>query len=106
MRSISATKVENYIYIIGSLGYQSARIPNQTPVYRLDCDTFQIQKVKTTGDKPGWISRHKAKYQPPSQIYITGGQLWKIVDDKKDLVDNTVDYILNLKNFEWSRVNS
>ncbi len=102
----SATLVEDYIYIIGSNGYQDARIPNQTPVYRLDCNSFQIQSVKTTGDKPGWISQHKAKYQQPSQIYITGGKLWKIVDDKKDLINNTVDYILNLNNFEWSRVNS
>ncbi|MEA5593236.1 ankyrin repeat domain-containing protein [Rivularia sp. UHCC 0363] len=97
----SATLAENYIYIIGSLGYQSARIPNQTPVYRLDCDTFQIEKVKTTGDKPGWISRHKAKYQSPSQIYITGGKL----STREDYIENSTDYILDLNTFEWGRVN-
>ncbi|BAY86242.1 ankyrin [Calothrix parasitica NIES-267] len=101
----SATLVDNYIYIIGNLGYKSQRIINETPVYRLDCDSFQIQKIKTIGDKPGWISRHKAKFQPPSQICISGGQLWKIVDSKKDLVDNTLDYILNLNNFEWNCTN-
>ncbi len=102
----SATLVDNYIYIIGSLSYKNHRIPNETPVYRLDCDTFQIEKVKTTGDKPGWISKHKAKFQPSSQIYITAGEIWTKIDGKKDLVNNTVDYILNLNNFEWSRVNS
>ncbi|MGB7375563.1 MAG: ankyrin repeat domain-containing protein [Rivularia sp. (in: cyanobacteria)] len=98
----SATLVENYIYIIGSNGYQDARIPNQTPVYRLDCNTFQIQKVKTIGDNPGWISRHKAKYQQPSQIYITGGKVFT----QEGYVDNSTDYILNLINFEWTKINS
>ncbi len=98
----SATLVENYIYIIGSLGYQDARIPNQTPVYRLDCDTFQIQNVKTIGDNPGWISRHKAKYQQPSQIYITGGKVFT----QEGYIENSTDYILNLINFEWTKINS
>lgn len=98
----SATLVGNYIYIIGSLGYMNLRFPNETPVYRLDCDSFQIEKITTTGDKPGWISEHKAQFQSSSQILISGGQLWKIIDDKNSLVDNTLDYILNLNTFEWN----
>lgn len=101
----TATLANNYIYIIGSLGYVNQRIPDETPVYRLNCKTFKIEKITTTGNKPGWISRHKAEFQQPSQIYITGGKLWKIIDGKYNLVDNTSDYILNLNNFEWSRVN-
>ncbi len=98
----SATLVENYVYIIGSNGYQDAIIPNQTPVYRLDCNTFQIQNVKTIGDNPGWISQHKAKYQQPSQIYITGGK----VCTQEGYIENSTDYILNLNRFEWNQVNS
>jgi len=64
------------------LGYQNERNPNETPVYRLNCNTFKIERIKTTGDKPGWISKHKAKHHPPSQIYITGGKLWTIVEVK------------------------
>ena len=97
----SATLVDNYIYIIGSLGYQNEIIPGETPVYQLDYNTFQIQKIKTTGDKPGWISKHKAKFQQPSQIYISGGK----IQTQKDYINNPVDYILNLTNFEWSRIN-
>ncbi|WP_228059498.1 ankyrin repeat domain-containing protein [Plectonema radiosum] len=100
----SATLIDNYIYIIGSLGYQNQRNPNQTPVYRLNCNTFKIEKIKTTGDKPGWISRHKAKYHPPSQISITGGKLWTIVDGEKDYVDNSLNYILDLTNFKWNSI--
>ena len=77
------------------------RFPNETPVYRLNCDTFQIEKITTTGDKPGWISRHKAKFQQPCQIYISGGK----IQTQKDYIDDPVDYILNLTNFEWSRIN-
>ena len=83
------------------MGYQNERIPGETPVYQLDYNTFQIQKIKTTGDKPGWISKHKAKFQQPSQIYIRGGK----IQTQKDYIDNPVDYILDLTNFEWSRIN-
>ncbi|MEL6166440.1 MAG: ankyrin repeat domain-containing protein, partial [Cyanobacteria bacterium J06628_3] len=102
----SATLVDNYVYIIGSLGYINQRYKNETPVYRLDCHTFKIEKIETTGNKPGWISGHKAKFQSPSQILISGGQLWKIVNDKNNLIDNTLDYILNLNTFEWNCIDS
>lgn len=90
----TATLVDNYIYIIGNLGYKV--YPSQTQVYRLDCDTFQIEKIETTGDKPGWISRHKAKYQPPCQIYITAGK----ISTQEGYIKNSVDYIFDLTNFE------
>jgi len=97
----SATLVDNCIYIIGNLGYQNQRIPDETSVYRFNCDTFQIQKIKTTGNKPGWISRHKAKFQPPSHIYITGGK----IQTQEDYIENSVDYCLDLTNSKWNRVN-
>ncbi|MBS3030685.1 MAG: ankyrin repeat domain-containing protein (plasmid) [Dolichospermum sp. DET50] len=100
----SATLVGEYIYIIGNLGYLGTRIYNETPVYRLHIHTFAIEKVETTGDKPGWISRHKAYYQEPDKIYITGGKLYVIGNDKsEDYIDNSVDYILDLISLNWSR---
>jgi ankyrin repeat protein len=102
----SATLVEGFIYIIGNVGYTDQRIFGETPVYRLHCDTFQIEKICTTGEKPGWIGRHKAHYQEPHQIYITGGKLCVMVDGKEDYVDNTANYVLDLTNFCWSRVST
>jgi ankyrin repeat protein len=99
----TATLVGEYIYIIGNLGYVDARIYNETPVYRLHCHTLEIEKVETTGDKPGWISRHKAHYQEPNQIYITGGKLWVLNDETSEYIDNSVDYILDLNKLTWSR---
>ncbi|BAZ40570.1 ankyrin [Calothrix sp. NIES-4101] len=58
----TATLVEKYIYIIGCLGYRNERICEYTPVYRLNCHTFNIEKVETNGEKPGWISQHQASY--------------------------------------------
>ncbi|MGM3308505.1 ankyrin repeat domain-containing protein [Anabaena sp. WFMT] len=100
----SATLVGEYIYIIGNLGYLGTRIYNETPVYRLHIHTFKIEKLKTTGDKPGWISEHKAYYTEPGKIHITGGKLCVIGNEKiEDYIDNSVDYVLDLINLTWSR---
>ncbi|ODG99118.1 hypothetical protein A4S05_05580 [Nostoc sp. KVJ20] len=100
----SATLVGEYIYIIGSIGYLGTKVYNETPVYRLHIHTFEIEKLETTGEKPGWISRHKADYKEPDKIYITGGKLCVASNDKsEDYIDNSVDYILDLINLTWSR---
>lgn len=100
----SATLFGKYIYIIGNLGYTNTRIYNQTQVYKLHIHTFKIEKLETTGDKPGWISRHKAYYKNPAKIYITGGKLSVLVNDQsEDYIDNSVDYILDLVDLTWSR---
>lgn len=99
----SATLVGDYIYIIGNLGYTEARVEQETPVYRLHCQTFQIEKVETTGDKPGWISRHKASYHEPSQICITGGQVFMRRNGKSEYIENQTDYVLNLTELSWIR---
>ncbi len=99
----SATLVGKYIYIIGSLGYADARIYNETPVYRLHWHTFKIEKLETTGNKPGWISRHKAHYKETEKIYITGGKLCVLGNDQpEDYIDNSVDYVLDLIDLTWS----
>ncbi len=100
----SATLVGEYIYIIGNLGYLDTRISHETPVYRLHCHTFKIEKIATTGVKPGWISGHKAYYRESDKIYITGGQLFVSGEDKSEYTDNLDDYILDLTNLSWSRI--
>ncbi|OUL17537.1 hypothetical protein BV372_34930 [Nostoc sp. T09] len=99
----SATLVGNYIYIIGNLGYVDTRISNETPVYRLHCHTFKIEKLETTGEKPGWISSHKAYYREPAKIYITGGKLCVMAQEQSEYIDNLDDYVLDLINLTWSR---
>ncbi|WP_256871885.1 ankyrin repeat domain-containing protein [Nostoc sp. TCL26-01] len=100
----SATLVGEHIYIIGNLGYDNERIFGETPVYRLHYDTGKIDKIITTGEKPGWISHHQAFYQEPNKIYLTGGKLWVMDHQKPEYPDNHVDYILDLTNFIWSSI--
>ena len=103
----SATLVGEYIYIIGSLGYSGTRTYHKTPVYRLHIHTFVIEKIETTGDKPGWISKHKAYHQKPAKIHITGGKICVVGNEKiEDYIDNSVDYVLDLINLNWSRTTS
>ena len=102
----TATRVGNYIYIIGNVGYQNERIYDETPVYRLHCDTFNIEKIATTGDKPRWISRHKAHYKEPAKICVSGGEVFVTMNDKVEYVENLVDYTLDLENLSWSRIDA
>ena len=97
----SATLVGNYIYIIGCLGYSENRTPGETPVYRLDCTTYEIQKIETSGNKPGWIHKHKAQYRDDSGIHITGGE----IDLGKDgFLSNSYTYVLDLSDMKWRRL--
>ncbi len=102
----TATLVENYIYIIGSLGYQHDRVYYETPVYRLHCDTFVIEAVETTGDNPGWISEHQAYYRSPSEIAISSGNICAKVKGVVNIIENSEEYILDLINKSWSRTNA
>jgi hypothetical protein len=76
------------------------RAIGDTQVYRLDINTLQIEKVETKGDKPGWISRHKAYLRNGNCIYVAGGKL----DDGKDYVDNKKIHFLNLDTLVWEEV--
>jgi len=94
----TATLVGNSLYIIGCLGYPSQRKARETPVYRLDCRTFQIEYIRTFGEKPGWVSEHKAWYEAGAhRICLSGGQ---IVGRKT--VPNTRTYALDLTDHRWT----
>jgi ankyrin repeat protein len=97
----SATLVGDQIYIIGSIGYVGERAYGETPVYRLDCNTFAIEKVETTGEKPGWISRHRACYREGSGIVLNGGKICALVSGSEEYVDNRDSYILDVPRMIW-----
>lgn len=102
--SHSATLVGDTIYIIGCLGYMQARQPGFTPVYRLDTNNYQIERVETSGEMPGWISRHKVSLTPEGQIRITGGQLIVMNGSEQDLIDNDGTYQLCLEQMLWKKI--
>jgi len=46
----TATLIGTYIYVIGSLGYRGTCRFGETPVYRLDVSTFQMEPLEKMGD--------------------------------------------------------
>jgi ankyrin repeat protein len=99
----TATLVSDYIYVIGCLGYPEDRKYGETPVYRLNTKTFEIEIVVTSGDLPGWVYNHNAYFDGKSSITIKGGEILKLHEGEEIHSLNTYDYVLCLDNFTWSR---
>ena len=70
----TATLMDDHILIIGNLGYRGQRQEGVTQVLRLDLNTWRVRRVETTGDSPGWISRHTAVLQA-DEIIVSGGKI-------------------------------
>jgi ankyrin repeat protein len=97
----TATLVGNSIYLIGSLGYPGTRQYGETPVYRLDTTTFQIEKVETSGNKPGWIYKHRAILLSPIEIQVFGGEILSWADDNEIHSNNTKAFFLDTAQRIW-----
>ena len=98
----TSTLVDNKIIIIGSLGYSNSRKVGHTPIYSLDIDTFKIRKIKTSGEAPGWISRHKTVLSG-HELILSGGKIWVREGEKFNLVDNSDRYALCLDSLVWQK---
>ena len=94
----TATLLDDHILLIGSLGYQRQRYPDQTQVLRLNLKDFSIERVETTGDNPGWISRHTAELDG-THIIVSGG---KKDNEAGQYVESTGRYALRLSDMVWS----
>jgi ankyrin repeat protein len=100
----SATLVKGDIYIVGRLGYQGSRKFGTTPVYRLNCRTWRIQAVETSGDNPGWIFEHKASFDGSRNVVVSEGTIAQEVDGEEQHVENKEQFCLDLTEMRWSRL--
>jgi len=100
----SATYSEGNIYIIGGLGYHGSRIFGTTPIYRLKCQTWKIDRFPSVGDNPGWIYKHKASLAGPGFLVVSGGQVCKEIDGKEQHIENREKFRLDLSNGKWTRI--
>ncbi|MGO8751923.1 MAG: ankyrin repeat domain-containing protein [Thermoguttaceae bacterium] len=100
----TATLVGKFIYIIGSIGYRGARRYAITPVHRLDIDTLAIEEVRTSGDSPGWIGRHKATLRENEEIHVSGGKACARNADEEGYIDNPFEYVLSLNSLVWHKL--
>jgi len=91
---------EETLLIIGSLGYSKDRQTGITPVYSLNINSFQITKVNTTGENPGWIYEHRSIVSKDNKtVKITGG-----IIQREHLWDNLDEWELDLQTSTWSRL--
>lgn len=97
----TATRVGEWIYIIGSLGYQGTQ-PDIVSVYRLSLQDYHIEQCPTTGDVPPQMCRHSAKLIDGHIIRTWGGK-WS-----KPFSDRPKDHFheLDLNSMEWRRIDS
>jgi len=102
----TATLIGDSIYLIGGLGYQGARRFGETPVYRLDTNTLQIRRIETTGEPPGWISRHRAVLAGPHEIRVWGGKIAEEAGETETYDDNHRACVLDVTRRQWRREGS
>ncbi|MGB4709153.1 MAG: ankyrin repeat domain-containing protein [Fuerstiella sp.] len=93
----TATFVDGFIYVVGCLGYPDDRRPGNTPIYRLDCKTWKIEQVRSSGTGPGWIYRHSAKLDGTT-IKLSGGTIWT----GTEFTDNTREFTFDCAKLTWN----
>jgi hypothetical protein len=99
----TATLVGDFIYIIGSLGYQGTRRFGETPVYQLDIRTLRMDRIEAHGEAPGWIYRHRAVAVHPSGIRVWGGKVVTDLVGEESQEENLGSFVLLLDRLLWRR---
>ena len=101
----TATLVGESIVMIGSLGYTDERNLQETQVYTLSLDTFEIHRAETSGTSPGWIHRHQAALSEDGRsIIVAKGKL--DIGREHALRENIDDWNLYLDDWRWERLTS
>ncbi len=99
----SATLIGKYIYLIGSLGYSGTRRFGQTPVYRLNLDTFCIEQLDPSGHGPGWIFEHRAIHVTANEIRVEGGKIAANDGGNESHLENDQVFVLDTHRLIWCR---
>jgi ankyrin repeat protein len=100
----TATLIGSYIYVIGSLGYHGAREYGHTPVFRLDTETFAIEKLDATGAAPGWIYGHAAKKRSPNEIEIASGKIVTSDGNEEQYTKNERTFVFAIESRTWRMI--
>jgi hypothetical protein len=99
----TATLIDRFIYIVGSLGYPEARCYGQTPVYRLELDTWRIEHVDAAGDAPGWIYKHRAISAGTGLISVSGGSVLEESNGQVAQRPNSSTFAFDVVRRTWRR---
>lgn len=99
----SATLMGQYIYIIGALGYSGTRLFHQTPMYRLNTDTFSLEQLHASGQAPGWIYGHRASQLSAHEICVAGGTIAVDKGSSEEHLPHDHAFVLNTQTLTWRR---
>lgn len=101
----SATLVDEWIYLIGNLGYPRTReaFGGETPVFRFHIVSGSIERVPTRGTSPGWIHKHQAQLENGC-IHVSQGEVLSVAaDGGSNRSDLEGTYSLELATGVWTR---
>lgn len=99
----SATAIDNdqAILLIGNVGYADERDVGKTQIYSLDTKSLVFREIASSGDVPGWISKHESRLaEDSSSIVVRGGE----VMTNDGLIENIDDWSLSLSSYVWTRL--
>ena len=96
----TATIVGSKIVLIGSLGYGDLRRHGETQVLTLDIQSLRIDRIATTGEGPGWLSRHIAEKSGETRVLVAGGE----VATADTYEPNNSVFELDLSTTTWRRM--
>lgn len=100
----TATLVGDRLILIGSVGYRDERVAGHTPVYELGLADLRITEIKTTGEAPGWISRHGATLDKQGRISVRDGKVMTLREGKQNFRRNADEFSLDAVSGHWERL--
>lgn len=74
------------------------------PVYVLDLTGYSISEMGTSGEMPGWISKHEANFDAEGFITIHRGQVIEGRGGEQRFRSNFEDYALDIASGAWRRL--
>lgn len=95
----TATLLGEEILLIGSLSYRDLRRVGETQIISFNTKTLTFKAVASSGDNPGWISRHQVERLANNKLLVVGGS----IETFKGHVDNEKLFELDLSSMQWSR---
>jgi hypothetical protein len=85
------------------LGYHGERKFGTTPVYRVNCQTWRMEVLPSSGDNPGWLYKHRASLVGTDTIVISGGTICQEINGEEQNLDNEELFHLNLRSLKWTK---
>lgn len=101
----TATLIGSEIWLIGSLGYAKERSHGATQVFALDTQTYQVRRVLTSGESPGWINGHSASLLDDGvTIEVCRGEILRMEDEAEKGRRNFDTFHLQTRTGVWKKM--